>query len=774
MSTGKRSNLKLQRSIARGLGIGSLALFSCLPAIALAQPDQVGTVPGTTIRVRKVIKKIPPEKAVATVSHVKVKQASPSSNLLSILKNIPGFNVLSTGPGNLLASDTAFTLNGFSSSQVGTTFDGVPIINTFRGGIYGEGDDHAVTPITIGQISKVQVYSGANTPQQNSLNSLGGTINFSPALPTRRAGIKVNLGGGAYAQHGHVFSGGVAANSGAIPTLNNFKVLAKYGYTDSNSFQQHIYARLNSYYLAAVQPFNGGLSKLKLIIAHNDEKARMPNMIPLALIKRYGRNYQYPTNVENNSVHSQTTHLILGLKSLLNPFSIGELKFFYNSTKNDRTAYANSAYGNSYMGYRLPTHLKSTAALNGYGSNFNIYNADLATQQFGSAYAGTQYQHYIDNYHNVGAKAHVSLLLPANTITLGSMILQAKDYSTEGWYGSSPVPMVMGYNNAWLEHDGKDYYDSYVQDNVSLSGGRLHVYPGVKYVHISMTSAVAPGYYYKYGGAVGKTFTYTEPSLGITFSPIKTVELYTNYGRTYKAPNSSALYSAVGKTPIPAPITVKSEYVDSIDAGIRYSGVIGKASLSVFDRRFSHIFSYSYSDVTGTTMEYNSGAADYKGFTLAAEKPLFAHFLLEGSYGYTRAKYVSDFKGNNGIVTSGMPRPDVPRYTANLALDYAHGPLSGSLSSHFVGSQYLAYRGGATSATTLPSYATVNLNMAYTWLPRGSVFRKIKFTGYVDNLLDKKSIIHAYIDGKQGGSKNYELVQEGAPRFVGVNLTASF
>ena len=765
-------NLKLQRSIRVSLG-ASLALFSCLPALVLAQPGKMEVAPAP-IKVKRVIKKVPPEKAVATVNKIKVEQASPSSNLLSILKNIPGFNVLSTGPGNLLTGDTAFTLNGFSSSQVGATFDGVPIINTFRGGIYGQGDDHAVTPITIGQISKVQVYSGANTPRQNSLSSLGGTINFSPNLPSNRAGVDVNLGGGAYVRNGDIFSGGIEANSGAIQSLSGFKVLAKYGHTGSNGFQRHVYAHLNSYYLAAVQPFNGGLSNLSLIVVHNDEEAYRPTTVPLALIERYGRDYQYPTDVAHNISNSHATHVVLGLKSLLNPLTVGGLKFFYNNTENDRTAYANSIYNNSYMGYRLPTYLKSASALDGYGSNFNVYNSTLATQKFGSAHAGTQYQRYIDNYHNVGGKAHVSLLLPSNTVTIGSMILQAKDHSMESWYGSSPVPMIMGYNNAWLEHNGKDYYDSYVQDNMSLFGGRLHVHPGVKYVHISMYAADAPGYYYQHGGAAGKTFVYTEPSFGATFSPIKTVELYTNYGRIYKAPNISAIYSVIGAAPIPAPITVKPEYVDSIDAGIRYSGAAGKISLAAFDRRFSHIFSYSYSGVTGITMEYNSGAADYKGFTISAEKPLFSYFLLKGNYGYTSAKYITAFKGNNGAVTSGMPRPNVPQYTANLALNYARGPLFGSLSSHFTGHQYIAYNGGVTSTTILPAYAIADLNLTYTWQLHGSILKQVKLTGYIDNFLDKKHLIYAYINGKQGGSKNYELVQEGAPRFVGVTLTALF
>lgn len=91
-----------------------------------------------------------------------------------------------------------------------------------------------------------------------------------------------------------------------------------------------------------------------------------------------------------------------------------------------------------------------------------------------------------------------------------------------------------------------------------------------------------------------------------------------------------------------------------------------------------------------------------------------------------------------------------------------------------VGGLKFFYNGGVTSTTTLPAYATVDLSLTYTWRPHDGVFRKVKITGYSDNLLDEKHVVYAYVDGYQGGSKNYEQVQEGAPLFVGITLAALF
>lgn len=396
------------------------------------------------------------------------------------------------------------------------------------------------------------------------------------------------------------------------------------------------------------------------------------------------------------------------------------------------------------------------------------------TSHIGSAHAGTQYQRYVANNYNLGAKSHLTFMLPNNTVTVGAMVMHAKMLSQEGWYGAKPVPIQTGYNNAWVEHDGRDQYDAYIQDDSSWLNGRLHVYPGVKYAHVSMFSNDDPGYYYYYGGSQSANFEYFEPSLGATFSASKAVELYANYGRTYKSPNISAIYSLIGSNPQPAPVTVKPEYVDSFDVGVRFSNAFGKFSASVFDRRFQHIFSYSYSNITGVTTEYNSGTADYKGFKLGAEKPLFDDFVLQGNFGYTSAKYTRSFTGDNGSVTSGMWRPDVPEYTGNLGLDYSRGGWFGSVSAHFVGPQYIAYNSGVTSSTRIPAYSTVDLKGSYTWKLSGHALKKIKLSAYVDNLFNTNYTAAAYIQGSAGASGNYQMVQEGAPIFGGISLKASF
>ncbi|MGE0048214.1 MAG: TonB-dependent receptor plug domain-containing protein [Acidithiobacillus sp.] len=138
-----------------------VAVLSAVSALYLVQARASGEAPvgpvtadvqsaATVTKIAGVKRIAPPEKAVTSVSKKTVDHASPAQNFQSVLKHVPGMNVISQGPGNLSATDNEFTYQGFTSSQMASNFDGIPIINTFRGGAGGTGDDHAYTPFDNG------------------------------------------------------------------------------------------------------------------------------------------------------------------------------------------------------------------------------------------------------------------------------------------------------------------------------------------------------------------------------------------------------------------------------------------------------------------------------------------------------------------------------------------------------------------------------------------------------------------------------------------------
>ena len=59
------------------------------------------------------------EKAVATVNPLKFEHVSPASSVTKVLNNVPGFNARTLGVAGFIVSNTAYTLDGFPSSELG-------------------------------------------------------------------------------------------------------------------------------------------------------------------------------------------------------------------------------------------------------------------------------------------------------------------------------------------------------------------------------------------------------------------------------------------------------------------------------------------------------------------------------------------------------------------------------------------------------------------------------------------------------------------------------
>jgi outer membrane receptor protein involved in Fe transport len=682
------------RKVVRQILAPMAAVVPCMvlmavPAGAAPQNGDQGTTDQSSKHLQE-ITIVAQEEAVATINPLKFSHISPAMTVVSVLQNVPGFNSQAVGPGGLLIADNLFTLDGFTSTEVGTTYDGVPIINTFLGGIYGAGDAPFVTPMDMSQVSGVNVYSGSNVPSKTSVDSLGGTIAYEPALPTPNFDVEVSATGGMYEGGGTQKKYGLAVNSGALAGWGGLNVLAKVSQNKFNGFWTGVSGHVNSYYLAVVQPTSSGYVRL-VALQNDDGSPNIPDgLIPQPLATTF--RYDYPLDVGFKNQASHATHVILTAKSLLNPRTIGEIKAFYSGTTNDRTAWSNPIYsdpatdneGGIYGGYPadLPVTFKSCDALNGYVFNGdpttypNVYNCAAATSQFGSAAAGTAYQRYVNNYSNAGAKGNLTFLFPGNTVEVGSMYYLAKALSAESWYGSYPAPQIDGYNMAWMEHDDQTFFNAYIQDSIALFGQKLHIYPGVKWDHLSETSNDDAGYFYAYSGSVSETYSWIEPSIGVNWAFAPEWNAYVNFGKSSKAPDISALYGVISSQgQMPGPVSVQPEYVANVDAGIRFNNGFYKWDASIFNRRFTNIFSSNYNDVSGITVTYNAGSAVFKGVNLDGEVALPYHLQLEANANYTSAKYTSSFTSSTGAaVTSGEWRPEIPVMSGNVFLNYRNGP----------------------------------------------------------------------------------------------------
>ena len=723
------------------------------------------------------------EKAIATVNARKFQHVSPAASVVAVLNNVPGFNARALSVGGFVVSDTAFTLDGFPSSELGTTFDGIPDINTFLGGFFGNGDQPIGQPLVAMDVSGAQVYSGASTQAESSIDDLGGTIAFEPAMPAKHFGVRLGVTGGVYQGGGTEMIDHVSVNSGAIKSLHGLRMVAKYERTRVNGPWSNVDEHMNSFYFAALQPTSSG--HVKLVALVNAANGNTPTYVAAPIIAKYGYDYNFPMNVSFQNQETQSTFVSLSAKSLLNPMMIGDIKAFYVGTNNDRTAWANPIYANGYEGYSdLNVTFKGCSDLNSFFSAPpypEAYDCAAARSQFGSSAAGTAYQRYIQNYSEMGAMGHLTFLLPDNTVQVGASGFVAPMLSTESWYGSWPVPANRsGYNVAWLEHDGQTWMQAYAQDNIRLLHGRLHIYPGVKFTHLAMFSNDDQGYFYQNSGSITKIYRYIEDSIGVNYSFTSHLNAYVNWGQSTKPPDVSALYGQIGGQQ-PLPVTVKPETVENIDVGVRYKSPAYFWDVAFYNRNFTNIFSSTYNDITGITLTTNAGNATSRGFTLGGGVNLPYHFQLEGNAGYTHFVYTKNFTSaaTGASFTNGMWRPNIPVETANLELAYIRGPWYGSVREHYTGSEYVSnYFTGVTTNTQLGGYGTLNLTGSYRFDVHTPVLKSLKLEVHVDNVLNRHAPFYSpgvQVYDPSAGYSGAPFLWEiyNTPLFASLSVTAS-
>ncbi|MGC9271976.1 TonB-dependent receptor [Acidiphilium sp.] len=749
-----------------------LSLSSSIALTVAAHAQVVVAPPPNPINI-KLIKKIErAEHGTGSVSREAIRDTSPVQSFQSVLRTVPGFTVRNTNPGNLTAGDTTFTYEGFNSDQVAMEFDGVPIINAFRGGTNGQGDDHSLTPVAAGQFDGVTIYSGANSPSETGINGLGGTIDYHPVMPSSKFYATIYGRGGSYASstQGGLNSGGFSINSGTM-NGSGTELYGNFDHSDYSSYLKHVFAVNNNSYLSAVQPYDQGRSQFSFILINNDERAQQPVTVPLALAQKYGNDFQWPINVANNRSTSRSFTTIVGWRSIINNYVVARTKLFYTQNNNDRTGYGNAEYAHGYEGYEISTAVKSYANPAADGIPDNTYNP---TALFGSSDNGTQYQRYIDNFSNLGITPSLSFLLPHNTVTVGATYIHSYDRSAEYWYGEGDVPRIDGYNDAWDEHDQRNYADIYIQDHIRLLNGKLSITPGIKYYSVLTTCNDISGYYYDYAGTVKNRFNFSEPSFGVSYELAKNLDVYAHYGRVYKLPNISAYYAVIGNAPTPGLELVRPEYVDSVDAGVRYNFGRFKTKLAYFRRAFSNKFGYYYNDQTGETYQYNVGTALYQGATASIDAALTDTLSTYVNYDYTLAKYTSNYLADDGAsVYSGELVGGVPLYNLNFGIQYKRSGLLAKLTDNLVGPWHMnTDLGSPAGLPAVHPYNIVDLNVGYSWKTKSPYIHKWTFNVYVDNLFDTNYYPYEYQQFKGGpaSDRNPVYVDTGAPLFIGAGL----
>ncbi|MCL4321856.1 MAG: TonB-dependent receptor [Deltaproteobacteria bacterium] len=790
-----------------------LFLFIVISVFAVFYAPSKANAKVIVLKAEKKAKKV--KRTPFTVSKIKKRAIdatkSPMNSIETILNQAPSIHASTSGPNNIRAR---VELRGFGTGEVAQTFDGVPINNMFDGDSSNYMDVRNNVPFTLGDISGVGIYYGVNNPSVDSFDSLGGTINYEPLMPTGKFSANIFGGYGSFATRTY----GVGINTGKL--WEGIRMYLKVSRDDANNwYNGSAYPnRLHSYYMSLIKPYNENRSHISFIFMRNDDYANDPHLVPVPLLDQFGYSWGWPTSVENAQAYNQEYYAILGWKAYINRDLNFDNKSFYFNENMAKNLYINPACHTSAASAGISTascDIPSSIYINGvqpyalgFGSgNWSLtpvptatYNPDpqfLDGQNSATAIANgftPGFAYGTDNHYKAvdvtqfGDIPAVTIRVPRNTLTVGGQFLFGTYHKLESYYGEAYGPAAPFYNIANNQHGTENMDSVYAQDKLDIIPDKLFLEPGLKYQVVDMTVAANETWpsINPYGGTVSDTFTEIEPTIGLSYNLLPNWNFYATYGRTMKAPNYTAYESVLtsynGTNFTTSLSGVKPEYVTDYELGTRYKLDNLELSANVYKEDFSNTFGTYLNTTTEITYETNGGRSQYEGLQLEGQYDFNRHLNVFANYSLNTGKFISNYSGPAGNVISGENVPFIPRHLANIGLDENYFNIDARLWGTYTGEQFVEdINGNPTSAFHLGGYWLFNLNLSrYFNFKRIGILKEADLKGMklslsIDNILDRKYLtgaIPGFVATYPNSNAIYAEYLPGMPRFV--FLTSSF
>lgn len=695
----------------------------------------------------KVVNGVPPTAAftqsVITEDTIRNLSPAPTVTIQTMLAQQPSVFVYANGPTGV---ETNVYLRAFNSSQFSETFAGVALNDLFNGGVTNSAENRNNVLLIPANIQGVDIYRGINNPAVNSYNSLGGTVNFTPRQPSANAGGDVGASYGSFRSYDYH----ATYNTG---DWNGLKQVFSFTHSGSRGWIDNTGDHNNNLYWGLTYAFNRD-NHLANYLLYNNNKGFSPYNMPAPLQQQFGRSYQWPLDYTNAPIKDTNWMDIVDFSSTLSDSLTFRNKLFFGRNEYLRTSFSNPLFQQSAT---QPYNLEDNP--NGFPFWLSYPNGPTydPVAAFGSSPAGTDYHFYGYTTTGIGDSPSLTLSLPDNKIVLGGNFTHGKLHSREYWYGSKPVPQVTGYNNAWDEHDRRTLWTLYAQDTIALLDDRLHLTPGVKYIHASTTDTDAVGFYYPLAGSVSDTEHFVSPTFGINYALADGLNVYASYGKNFKLPDISAYYGAFqsdanGNNTI-VPPKVKPEYVQDYEIGARYTVDGFTATLNGYRENFSNTFITKTDPVSQLSTFTNGGSSRYQGVELQLlqdfGKTAAGDFNAYFNYAHNQAKFTSSFNSDfAGSVTAGQPLAGVPQNLISAGVVWKYRGWRANLDGRYIDKQYIDQAfAGLPSATTIGAYTVLNLGISDTLQLADSGFgHTVKIGLNVDNLFNRRYLNTALTD----------------------------
>jgi len=182
--------------------------------------------------------------------------------------------------------------------------------------------------------------------------------------------------------------------------------------------------------------------------------------------------------------------------------------------------------------------------------------------------------------------------------------------------------------------------DLYLQDRISIDGGRFEVTPGLRWATFQLNPRPDSDYVVVPGSEpVRRSSSELLGSLGARWRLNPTWSLWTNVGQGFKMPTAQQLYTSLPGTffdLVPAP-DLLPEYVLNVEIGARAEAAWGYLSVSAYQADYTDFIESFYNPPGTTDYTYrNIAERTVRGVELAGEYRLSETLSLNGSLNWQR------------------------------------------------------------------------------------------------------------------------------------------
>ncbi len=303
---------------------------------------------------------------------------------------------------------------------------------------------------------------------------------------------------------------------------------------------------------------------------------------------------------------------------------------------------------------------------------------------------------------------------------------QREDITTNLNTGVRTVARAGGFNFANAD---TRRLDGFLQDEITLFGGRLTLVPGMRY----STTRISPRPDGDYRPVVGaEPRDQDDSNLSLAFGAIwrldEVFSLYANYGEGFKQPTAEQLYTSLPSTTfnlVPNP-SLRPEEVRSVEGGIRAQLPNAYASLGVFRADYTD-FIQSFVSIPGTAdLTYqNISEVTVQGVEFSGAWRFAADWTLNGAASWQEGRQRATPTSNRTAFDGARP------LTATAGVTYDNRDLRTSVTLN--GTYGAEVTEASSSQLYMPkSYQVFDLLASWRPLPN------LELNGGIFNLLDTR------------------------------------